>query len=69
MTDVTLEVLGFLMLDQDLLVIKFSVAIPDKNNSLFLTKNKPYYLPTPRLTLLLLLSAHSQMQRSVAYLA
>jgi len=39
--NVTLKMLGFLMLDQNFLIIKFSVAIP-----------------TPWLTLLLLLSAH-----------
>ena len=30
-TDVTLVVLGFLMLDQDLLVIKFTITIPGFN--------------------------------------
>ena len=32
-TDVTFKMLGFLMLDQDLFVVKFSVTVPAKNVS------------------------------------
>lgn len=49
MTNVTLEMLGFLMLNQNLLVIKLSVTIP-----------------TPWLTLLLLLPAHYKLPTTAA---
>jgi len=46
MTNMTFEVFGFLMLYQDLLIIKFSVAVPTPGFTLLLLLSSHVYVKT-----------------------